>query len=116
VVRPRRAVHCRPCAADFCRLQRGRGGETAERWCAANFSADWLLLQRGRGGETAERWIDREDSSYSFCCFNGAAVVRPRRARLRHPHGVRLRAASTGAAVVRPRRARPDSCRPCRPR
>ncbi len=80
VVRPRRA-HYRIIAIEPCaRLQRSRGRETAERHQRAAETGEAGKLQRSRGRETAERTMPHCALPVSRPrCFNGAAVVRPRR-------------------------------------
>ncbi len=62
-------------------LQWGRGHATAER--ATNQAGDWApcSLQWGRGHATAERARHPCSPRHPHYCFNGAAVMRPRKAR-----------------------------------
>ncbi len=80
VVRPRRGKHRLPQTSGPQWLQRGRGRETAERRILAMAPHGLPMLQRGRGRETAESAAEERGGGRRRPRFNGAAVVRPRRA------------------------------------
>ncbi len=79
VVRPRRERWLYTGVTRAKSLQRGRGRETAERRRREAARCSWHWLQRGRGRETAESSAQQRQSTSQRGCFNGAAVVRPRR-------------------------------------
>ncbi len=80
VVRPRRAGAVTVGAFTDGMLQRGRGRETAESQMVATLPVSDASLQRGRGRETAESLRRSRRRGRVGRSFNGAAVVRPRRA------------------------------------
>ena len=66
-----------------------------------------VVLQWGRGRSTAETWISWDDCTGAGWCFNGAALVRPRkleRLAVRVSRHAAVDSGFNGAAVVRPRK------------
>ena len=103
VVRPRRERSCGSRAGRARELQWGRGRSTAE---SPRERVRVLARRRASmGPRSFDRGEDRRGAEPGRASpgFNGAAVVRPRRARARES-GNRTRCGFNGAAVVRPRR------------
>ena len=67
------------CAGTETRLQWGRGYSTAESRTTSTTSDRGGTLQWGRGYSTAESTCDCIDGLNDTHCFNGAAVIQPRK-------------------------------------